>query len=151
MGDRSKLVAAPAEVPLGTITLFMSPLNDLDMAELDEWVRAQYVRNALAGVKDAERETWERVMKLAMGEALRLTWTHPPGNALMVTPEGIVRLAWQGCKRNMPDLTYEKLRAELLDPRNIAVFRERFAQHNGVPQGGPPGKGRPLAKKKSTR
>lgn len=158
MSDKSKLVAAPAEVTLGDLTLVMSPLNDIDIAELNEWVRARYIANAdmAAKMTNCDDKQWRAWITVAMDRALGLTWYEPPGSTLMATIEGVVRLAWQACKRNMPALTHAMLREKLMDPRNMAMFRERFARHNSVPDDGveevQPGKAkRPSPSKSGTR
>jgi hypothetical protein len=156
--ELSKLTAAPVEVNLGKIKLLMSPLTDRDMAELDEYVRAVYVRNARVSVddvKDSDPSMWGRVMKFAMETALLLTWSRPPGSNVMGTTDGIVRLAYQGAKKHTSGLTLESLRAALTDPENVAVFRQKFTSTNEVrtspPTKGDGGSARPTRGRSSTR
>ena len=153
MSDRSKLVAGPAELEIGALKLRMRPLNDLDMAELDEWVRARYIANAdrAARMESLPREQWRELVGLAMDRAMSMTWTAPPGSGLMATIEGMCRLAWQCCRDVTPGLTYEALRKEMMDPLNLSMFHERFDRHNRVPEETSPGKGRPFRRARSTR
>lgn len=134
--DLSRLVAAPVEVDLGLVKILMSPLDDMDMAELDEWVRARYIANARKSVEDESpigSEVWRAVMKLAMDEAMGLTWSSSPGSSLIATVDGMARLAWQGAKKNDPTLDYVMLRKVMFDPRNIFILREKFAKANAMP------------------
>jgi len=133
MSDHSKLVAAPAELRLGELTIYIAPLSDMDMCELNEWVRARYIANADKAGRISGETAWKQMMTFAMDRAMELTWTAPPGSRLMATEEGIVQLVWQCCKRHTPGLTREQIWTAMLDPKNIAMFHERFARHNSVP------------------
>lgn len=143
--DLSRLVAAPVEVDLGLIKIRMSPLNDEDMAELDEWVRARYIANARRSVEEEHAvgsDVWRAVVKLAMDEAMGITWSSATGAKLMATTDGMARLAYQGAKRNHPELDFALLRKAMFDPRNVFALQEKFAKANAMPpQAAQPAKG----------
>jgi hypothetical protein len=156
MTDLSKLVRAPIEVDFGSIKLFMAPLSDFDMAQLDEYVRGEFIKNARNSLpKDADEETWQRMMRFAMNEAANLSWGRPPGSNIIVTPAGLARLAWQSSHHHTPGVTVEQIANALFDPKNVYMLKQRFSDINRLSkvsaQGGAEPGSRPTRRKKSTR
>jgi len=124
--------AAPAEITLGEGKYRMSPLTDRDISELDNWLRVQTLRLARESCAGADDDTMDRVMRVAFTHVNELTWTGPSGRALMGTIDGVARLVWQTIKAQHPDMTHDKVRVCLLDPRTLSAAIDVFDMLNGV-------------------
>ncbi len=127
------LTATPVEFIIDDVTYKMSPLTDRDIAELDEWVQSRFIRAARESLDETTpADIWERTMRLAMREALTLSWMRPPASAIFQSIDGLARLAWQSMKRNHPDLSVQNIRHLLFDPQNIDKVQEAFQRANDV-------------------
>lgn len=126
----SKLTAASLPIVIGGKTYQASPLSDKDLAELDNWVRADFIRTArqslTPGMTSAERD---ETLSIAMREAQGLCAFRGTGAKQLATLPGMIRLVWQSIKRNHPTTTEEELSALLLTPDKAA---EAIAEANSV-------------------
>lgn len=116
-------------------TYRFSPMSDKDIDELDMWVRAQFVRVARESLRGSDVSQIERdeIIRMAMREAMGLTFLWGPGAALMQTTAGLVRQAWQSIKKCHPEVTEDELRKQLLDPENINALKAITGEVNLPP------------------
>lgn len=119
------LTAASVPVTLGGEELLVNRLTDRDISELNEWVRAEFIKMArlsLSGITDKlERE---ETLRLAMSEAAGISWMSGRGAQMMATPDGLARIIWQGCKDNHPTFPYEFVRSLMMKPGAVQVVRD---------------------------
>lgn len=131
----------------------MRPLTDRDRAELDEFVQSRLIAAARNSLEGADAKTWERVMSLAMRESLGVTHSRSPGVNVFTTPAGFARLAWQGIRKEHPEVAYADLIGLFHNERNVTELNLQFARVNAVPQspsGGGDGQAGPTPMRKST-
>ena len=126
------ITAAPAELVLGDKTYRMSPLSDIDIAEIDNWLRVRHLRLVRESTAGASRAEARRVMMDAFDYAAKLSWTSDDGAALLSTRDGIAKLLWQGMHGNHSELTVEEVYKLLLDPRTIRSAMDTWKLINGV-------------------
>lgn len=113
----------------------MSRLTDRDISELDEWLKAKFIEMARSsltpGLSSAERE---ETLGVAMRIAMSMTWMSGQGARIIGTIDGISRLLYQSIKARHPDMTYERTRSFIADPRhmeaNIAKVNDAFEELN---------------------
>jgi hypothetical protein len=128
---RAQATAAPAPITLGDKTFRMSPLSDVDIGELDQWLQARIVRIARNSLpEDADPALRAETIGAALDKAATMTWMSPKGAEMMATLDGMAQLIWQGCHRNHPGLTPEDVRAVLLNPTDIELARATFERLN---------------------
>lgn len=133
-------------------TLWMSPLTDRDIEELDNWVQARYIDNARKSLsKDATAQEREETLRVAMDGALVLSWLSGLGAKLLATVPGMAMLAFQSCRANHPGLTYEEVRQEMLSPESVRAVESTFNQLNSMRASDNPQRARRRAEKKRRR
>jgi hypothetical protein len=125
------------EITLGSKRYHVEPLTDQDHADLDSWVQSRFIDNARRSVPpDADKATFDRVVGLAMREALGLSWMYEPGRAVLRTIEGHAMLAYFSIRHRDPKVKVEELRAALYDLDALQFFKAVFRQVNGLKQAG---------------
>lgn len=135
----STLASARRPIRFGNTEYLASPLTDRDIAELDEWIQEHYIdlarRSLRSSTSEADREL---TMRVAMREALTLTWLSGQGARIIGTIDGLTRLLWQMVQHNHPNVTPAQLRAHLTDPRtlqeNISRINDTFEKLNVGPE-----------------
>jgi hypothetical protein len=112
----------------------MSPLTDKDRAELDNWVRSEYLTTAKIAAGEPDGDHYDAVMRIALQEASSMTWVRYPGAKIMATTRGVARLAWQGIKRNHPKVLHDEIVALMSTVPAIREFREKYGIVNDIEQ-----------------
>lgn len=166
------ITAAPAPVHVGDKEFMMSPLTDRDIEEVNNWLRGTFLRI----VKESFDATWtpgdrDEALGAAIARARKMTFMSGEGMELMRSSEAVARLLWQGVKKNHPNVTWELLQTELLDPETELLSGERVqvamkewyelnvgkllkkaenGKENGAPSEGTP-KAQPISKSRPTR
>jgi len=131
MDQRQALSAAGVPVELGGRQLYFSPFTDKDIAELDMWVRGEYIKMVRASFDDSTtKNEREEALALAMKHAAGLTWLSGEGAKLIGTVAGMARLAYQSVRKRHADVTLEWLQAEMFNPENVHAVRIAFEQAN---------------------
>lgn len=116
----------------------MAPLSDLDIAELDQWLRARVFQIAIDSTpKDADEQTRRLIMESAQSVAVELTWMSPEGAKQMRTLDGMSRLIWQSIKERHPEITHADVRKMMMDPRTVD---EAFSTFDLLNNSGEPSK-----------
>lgn len=138
MNSEGRLVGAGATLVLykekgktDAEEFIVEPLSDVDISELDEWVRARIVKTARdsldSTLSPAERiETLEVAMRLAQGESM----LSAQGARILGTVDGMARLMWQTIRHRHPNLELETLRGYMFDPRNVEAATVLFRELN---------------------
>lgn len=125
------LAAASYPLRLGKQTFAATRLDDTDIAELDNWVRNQYiqtVRNSLAATASvAERK---ESLDIAYQTAATLSAFTGLGAKILATVDGMTRLCWQSIHRHHPNETELTLRKHLLEPTNVEEMNRVFKTLN---------------------
>lgn len=134
--DEARLTQASVVVDLSGKTYHLSPLNDKDIAEIDEWLRGRIVATAVEGLHGQSDRLIATVASEAAVRAQGITWLSGEGARMMANTEGVARIMWQSCRSNHPDVKYEELRKLMFDGGNVAQFNAKFRQVNRVPTGG---------------
>lgn len=117
-------------ITIGDKTYDMSPLDDAAHDSLDEWVRSKYVERNVGYLEKLQDKDKALAFKVAYDQAASLSWMSPFGARLMGTVEGVARLLYEGIRKNHPDITFEQLKKEMLDPDNIAKANAAFRHLN---------------------
>ena len=132
MGDRH-VNASPGTLILGDRELTMSPLTDKELTQLDDWVREQYVSNALKAIPiDIAEATRQRMELHIIDKAARLSCMTGEGASLIATPRGMAKLVHVSLHSD--DITIEELTREMYDPNNIRVVNRKFTEINTDPK-----------------
>lgn len=131
----SVLTSARRPIRLGDREFLASPLTDRDIAELDEWIQEHFIDLARRSLKPSTSEAdRELTMRVAMREAMSLTWLSGQGARIMGTVDGLSRLLWQMIHHSHPEVRPEQLRAYLIDPKlaqaNMQQVNDAFAKLN---------------------
>ena len=134
--SNSQLTNAPTELTIGGKKFLMSALTDKDMAELDEFAQAKLIDNARRSLPDdCSDKIYNRMMALAMRESLGISYARPPGSKIFSTTYGLARLAWQGVKRNQPDITVDEIHTAMGDDvRSMLEIQLQFKKVNRLPE-----------------
>jgi len=133
MNTRQTMTAASMPITLGGKELAFSPLTDKDIAELDNWVRTEYIKMARDSLDTVDEPALRaETIKSAMDTAAGLTWMSGQGAQMMQTVNGMSRLCFQSVRRGDPTVTHEWLREQLLDHRNVAEVRRAFEMANNI-------------------
>jgi hypothetical protein len=107
--------AAPRPVTLDGKEYRFAPITLIDIEELDNWVRKEYmtrVFNAIPeGVTKADRD---HAMEIAQAKAVNLTWLSGQGAVFIASHRGMLKVAQLGLSKNHPELTEERLREILV-------------------------------------
>lgn len=123
------LTNAAIPITLGGKDLLVHRLNDRDISDLTEWVRAQFIRTArtsLEGVTDSALR--KETLELAMSKAAKMQWMFGEGASMMATPDGLARIIWQAAKQEHPDLSYDYVRSLMMKPGAVDTVRESLKQ-----------------------
>jgi hypothetical protein len=143
--------ASRSPIILGGTTYDVSPLTDEAHDSLNEWVRSTLavkhasLITALTG--DDKRVAVEASLKMLSS----VTFMSPEGIKLMGTQEGVARMLWEGIRRNHSDVSFEKIKKELVSPEQIRAATAKFEEQNLQKVGPTNPKARSLRRKKSTR
>lgn len=126
------LSGAAVTLYLGSKEYQLSPLTDRDDLELTDYVRQRYIRNARDWSRSMPKQDRDEIMSVALRTASGLSWRSDDGRAILSTPEGLARLAWQGVRGNhsgvTPEVILEAITANPEDARNVAdAFRRANA------------------------
>jgi hypothetical protein len=126
------LSGAAVTLYLGGKEYLLSPLTDRDDLELTDYVRQRYIRNARDWSRSMSRQDRDEIMSVALRTASNLSWRSDDGRAILSTPDGLARLAWQGVRGNhgnvTPESILELITANPEDAHNVAdAFRRANA------------------------
>ncbi len=131
----ASITAATLDLKFGDKVLTMSPFDDKDIVELDQWLRSHVINMARQSIPDdADQEYKELLLKVAIDKATSLSWMSGEGAKLMATLEGMARLLYQGVKHNHPDETFESVRRFINSPDALSQVNEAFTELNSLPK-----------------
>jgi hypothetical protein len=83
-------------------------------------VQARFVYTARKSLPpEASKEEREETLRIAMEQAMGMTWLCPAGIRMLSTIDGMARLVWQAAKRNHPTLEVNHVRRYMIQRPNL--------------------------------
>lgn len=76
-------------------TYLMRPLEDVDVIELDEWVKQKVMSTALKSVAGLGQAVQDQVIAVALRTTAPMTWLSGEGARMMGTLDGVTMMLWQ--------------------------------------------------------
>lgn len=154
--SNTSLTAATYPIVLDAVTYQVSPLDDVAISALDNYVRSVHIESAVAGSANLQPALQSRVIDAAVRQASSLSALAPEGAAILKNPDGVAMILWLGIKRNHPDVAYETIRAKMFAPEAIRRANHVFNELNVKPLEEVAAKGKAQAvvasrRKKSTK
>lgn len=134
MSTTAQAAGSPVEVTLADQTYRMSPLRDVDYGEFDRWMQVKLIQTARQSLTpDMSDQERQDTMDAAMRQASLLTIASPHGARVASSLDGVAMLLWLGVRQNHPEVTREKIRSQLADPRTVSAAMDSFDLANEVP------------------
>lgn len=136
MTARRKITNAPSIVTLydkdgKKVELRMTAFSDVEIAELDEWVRNKYITIARDSIPpDATQSERDETLRIAFNGASTLTWMSGQGARMMASVDGMAQIVWMGCRAQHKDVSVSQLRALMFNPVNIRESNRKFRELN---------------------
>lgn len=111
--------AAPKPVTLDGKEYRFSPITLIDIEELDNWVRKEYMTRVFKAIPEgATKEDKDHAMEIAQKTAINLTWLSGQGAVFIASHRGMLKVAQLGLCKNHPELTEDRLRDILVKDKN---------------------------------
>lgn len=131
----ARITAAPIPIKFIDGTTFQfSPLTDRDLDEMDEWLRACIMENALESIPaSANQAQRDELLAVAGRRADLIAFLSPDGAAMVATLKGMTHLLWMSIRKMHPDVTEESLLTIIRDPRNLQILNAKFRHANEPP------------------
>lgn len=129
----------------------MSPLTDEAHESLNEWVRQVLAKKHASLIETLKGEAQRIAIESSLKMLSNASFMSADGIKLMGTQEGVARMLWEGIRRNHPDVTYEKIKSQLITPGQIRAATAKFEEQNLQKAGPTNPKASSLRRKKSTR
>lgn len=107
-----------------------SPLRDIDLAELDEWVQSRAIAVARQSLRlDMTAAERNETMEVAVRAAASMSWMTGAGCSLMSSNDGVSQMCHVMIRRHHPNMTAAELRARFFgdDDVNLTLNREALA------------------------
>ena len=121
MTTHAEATAAPVPFPLGGKEFRMSPLTDIEIGELDNWLRARMVRAARESLTpDMTAEERDETLQAAVRASAGVTFLSDICTEVVSTPDGLARLIWHGIHNNHPGVSVQDVMKLLIDDINGA-------------------------------
>lgn len=127
----AEITGAAHPLVLGGEEFHLSPLSDRDIEELNYWLQDQVIQVAVRSMSSVtDQRVRDELMDAAVRQASGLTFLSGEGAKRMRSLEGVSRVTWQGLRRRHPQLTYERVKELILDPKTIKYVNEVFRKLN---------------------
>lgn len=139
----SRLAAAKVPVTFmdehgSPVDLTCSPLTDVKIAEMDEWLQARVIRTAqLSLTPTMTAQERREVLDAAIDRSQGFSITSTEGAKVLATVDGWAQMVWMMVRDNHPDVNVERLRALMFNPENLKEAKRVWAKQNqrgGKPQ-----------------
>jgi hypothetical protein len=101
-------------------------LSDADYAELEEWLRQEYlriVRSACSGSSPQERQ---EIIDIALTKMVNLSWMSHDALGILSSTNGRAKVAYLMVREHHPNVTIEQLRKTMTNPSNVINVTEAF-------------------------
>jgi hypothetical protein len=134
--SQSRLTAAASPLDLvdedgKEVRYWLTPLEDIECSELDEYVQAHCIRIARMSLdKNTPQRERDETMRAATETAMSITWTSGVGARWMASVDGMATLLWVSAKKRHPEIKMEDLRKLMLSPENVALLRKKAEEIN---------------------
>lgn len=123
--------ASAYPITIDGVEYWCSPLSDLDMSELDNWVRSQTIQDAeRAMTPDMTPEARRDLRTAALEVAGSISWMQGPGARRMATVDGLSRILWHMIKKRHPEVTHEVVRRWCVNPKHAGEAERLFRELN---------------------
>jgi hypothetical protein len=113
------------------------PLRDIDIIEIDEWLRTQVIEDAeraIAKHPEYTKEQRQELRETAQARADGMTFMHGAGARRAATVGGLAQVLWRSLRQVHTDFTLLDAVGLLTDPANLAEVVEKTRQANGIPE-----------------
>ncbi len=130
------LTGAARPINIGKLELLMVPLADIDIAEINNWLRAEYVRSAISAIDDNTPDKLaNRIIEVAQKSAANLTMFTEQGIRMLTDIAGISRIIWQCSRKHNPNVTHADIKAAMLSAGGTAIreYNRAFGELNRLP------------------
>lgn len=118
--------AAPIDIPFGDgVTYRMSPLREIDQAELLHWVRSQFVQTATQTTVDLPPEQRDAVVAQVVMKAALISEQSSEYLQMAVTLEGLAKLLELSFRQHHPEVTASMLLKKLANSPDFATELSR--------------------------
>jgi len=91
------------------------PLSESDYESLDLWIQSQVIAVTRYSAQeeldngDISSEQYDDLLTIAARTAISISLYESSGHAIIGTPKGAARLAWQMTRKNHPELKHKEL------------------------------------------
>lgn len=139
----AQITAAPYPLMLGGVEYRMSPLRDVDIDELTNWLRSYIIKStraAMVGVTDPDERN--EFLQAAISMSSSISYGDQQSLRYLKSKDGMLRVFYQGIRRNHPRLAYDAFVASIESEEDIAELMRVWEEIN-LPQkhSSPPGEG----------
>ena len=145
VGIDPKMSASGGEVELAGKKYYLEPLTDKDYGEFENWLRLRPIiiaRQNIAAIPGITQEEKEILLKEAMRLSAEINMVSVEGMRVMNTLDGAAYVTWLGLRKRQPELTFDKVRELLMDPKTLETAMTEYERNNelaGLKKGGPKG------------
>lgn len=110
----------------------MSPITDNDLAELDRWVQAEFLRMTRESLPaDATSAQQERTERLAMAQASRIGFMSEFGQNIVGMTRGWARLLWVSIRPNHSEVSIDDILSGIMNrPDDLEWARAEWERLN---------------------
>ncbi len=152
MTSTEDATAAPVEVDFGKGKVYrMSPMRELDQAEMLRWVRRQFVRTASDALEDSPPEERAAVLTNITMKATLITHESPEYLQMAVSLDGLAKLLELSFRQHHPEVTAASILKELMSSSVVAENVAREFKLLNIGDDDVVKKKRPTIKKKKVR
>jgi hypothetical protein len=123
--------AAAAPIQLDGTEYWMSPLDDKDYEEVNNWIRAQVINMARAMLTDEmSQQERDEILRAAIATARPLNFTNAGENDKVERHGVMVKLIHQGLLARHPGIQYAFVKKALMKPKAIDDVMSRWYELN---------------------
>lgn len=115
-------------VTIGDTTYDASPLTDEAKDALDEWVRMKYRERVAPMLNELDGNALVVMTREVLSELPTLSFMSQRGSKYIGTVEGMARLFYEMIRPNHPDVKYETLCKDMLNPEHVNRAKEKFRE-----------------------
>lgn len=131
--DGTHITAAPVPLRMDGKEYTARPLQDIQIEALNQWVRAEYIRNVRRSfTPDMKQEDRESEMRVAQHTSAGLVWMSGLGAQLMRSPYGFGRVVYEMIHADHPTVTHDEVVRLMHKVENLEEATDAFNRLNTV-------------------
>lgn len=104
------LTGAAVPVTIGGVEFLLSPLSDLDIVELDEWIRSRIIQSTAIAARELAKDMRDELNDRAIRIASAAGVVSVEGVRILSTIDGLARMIWQSTREHHPGVSYDDVR-----------------------------------------